>query len=262
MLVSIRRKQHNCKVVRRFQEDIWGRFSLNTKAIKVLKYICQVHQANFLYRKLLRKRFWFLKKKLTNKKVVKRLKRVLMKRRERFLYKVMTDEQEIKRLRHSLKAKFYFSMLKLRRFYGNLRRRNFKRIFKERGLNDKFLVGSFAYFLESRLDVILYRANFFSSIFTARQFILHKKIFVNGVLESKPGLKILLNDIISVPNYKNFYLVLKKRLKKKKLFINYPKYLYVSYLLGIIIMWRLPRIKEVPYPFFMDLVKVTNRFLN
>jgi len=177
-----------------------------------------------------------LKKRIKNERLIKRLKRVLLKRREKFVYKVVTDEQEIKRLRHSLKSKYYFGMLKLRCFYGNLRKRNFKRIFKDRGLTDKFLVGAFPYFLESRLDVLLYRANFFNSIFTARQFINHKKIFVNGLLETKPGLKILLYDMISIPNFKKFYLLLKRRLKKKKVLINYPNYLLVNYRLGIIFM--------------------------
>ena len=177
-----------------------------------------------------------MKKKITDKKIIKRLKRVLLKRREKFVYKVVTDEEEMKRLKHSLQSKYYFGMLKLRRFYGNLRKRNFKRIFKERGLNDKFLVGAFPYFLESRLDVILYRSNFFNSIFMARQFINHKKIFVNGLLETKPGLKVLLNDMISLPNYQNFYLLLTKRLKKKKVLINYPNYLHINYKLGVIFM--------------------------
>jgi len=263
MLSTIRRDQHNCKIIRRFQEDIWGRFPLKVKSKQVIKYLYNVHQDNFLYKKLLKKRFWFLKKKkrIVKVKVIKRLKRVLMKKREKFVYKVVTDEQEMKRLRHSLKSKYYFGMLKLRRFYGNLRKRNFKRIFKERGLNDKFLVGAFPYFLESRLDVILYRANFFSSIFTARQFISHKKIYVNGLLETKPGLKIFLNDVISLPNYKKFYLLIRSRLEDKKIFINYPHYLYVNYRLGLVIMWKLPIIKNIPYPFFMDLVKVTNGFL-
>jgi ribosomal protein S4 len=127
-------------------------------------------------------------------------------------------------------------MLKLRRFYGNLRKRNFKRVFNEKGLNDKYLVGSFAYFLEARLDVILYRANFFDSIFSARQFIVHKNVYVNGILETKPGLKVCLNDIIIVPNSKNFYGLVSKRLFNKKLFVNYPIYLYVSYKLGLITM--------------------------
>jgi ribosomal protein S4 len=261
MVVNIRRSQHNCKVVRRFQEDIWGRFTINNKATQVLKFITRAHQQNFLYRKLLSKRFWFLRKKIRSRKKLWKLKRVLMKRREKFVYKVVTDEQEIKRLRHSLKAKFYFSMLKLRRFYGNLKKRNFKRVFKERGLSDKFLMRSFGYFLESRLDVILYRSNFFSSIFTARQFITHKKIFVNGVLETKPGLKVILKDLISIPYYKKFYFLVRRRLKRKKLFVNYPMYLYVNYKLGIIMMWKLPVLKQIPYPFFLDLDKVTSGFL-
>jgi len=261
MVVNIRRSQHNCKVVRRFREDIWGRFTINNKATQVLKFLTKAHQQNFLYKRLLSKRFWFLKKKVRNRRKLEKLRRVLLKRREKFVYKVVTDEEEIKRLRHSLQAKFYFGILKLRRFYGNLKKRNFKRVFKERGLSDKFLIRSLGYFLESRLDVILYRSNFFISIFTARQFITHKKIFVNGVLESKPGLKVILKDFISVPYYKKFYLVVRRRLKKKKLFVNYPVYLYVSYKLGIIMMWKLPVLKQIPYPFFLDLVKITTGFL-
>jgi hypothetical protein len=37
--------------------------------------------------------------------------------------------------------------------------------------------------------------------------------------------------------------------------------LYVNYKLGIITMWNLPKLSQVPYPFFMDLNKITNRFL-
>jgi len=127
-------------------------------------------------------------------------------------------------------------MLKLRRFYGNLKKRNFKRLFRERGLTDKFLNFSFAYFLESRLDVLLYRANFFTSIFTARQFVNHKKVFVNGLIQSKVAIKLFLLDMITVSNYLYFYSMLKTRLENKKVFVNYPRYLEVNYKLGLILM--------------------------
>ena len=152
-------------------------------------------------------------------------------------------------------------MLKLRRFYGNLRKKNFKRIFRQKGLNDNFLGRSFAYFLESRLDVILYRANFFTSIYSARQFINHKKVLVNGVVENKPGIKLYVNDIISISNYKNFYVNIKNRLIQKKLLGNYPSYLEVNYKLGLIMLTKIPDVKEVPYPFFMNIEKLAQSFL-
>lgn len=244
MLTNIKKQKHDFKMVRRFQEDLWGRYAITNKSRQVLDFVYQAHQNSFKHRNLLKKRFFFL-----------------VRKKERFVYKVVTEEEEFKRKKNTMKINNYLSMLKLRRFYGNLRKKNFKRIFKEKGLNDNFLGLSFAYFLENRLDVILYRANFFTSIFTARQHINHKKIFVNGIIETKPGLKLYINDIISICNYKKFYVITKRRLLKKKLLGNYPVYLDVNYKLGLILLTSMPKIKDVPYPFFMNIEKLAQSFL-
>lgn len=244
MLTNVKKQKHDFKLVRRFQEDLWGRYVIGNKSRQVLNFLYEAHQNSFKHRDLLKKRFFFL-----------------VRKKERFVYKVVTDEQEFKKKKRTIKINEYLAMLKLRRFYGNLRKKNFKRIFRQKGLNDNFLGRSFAYFLESRLDVILYRANFFTSIYAARQFINHKKVLVNGLIESKPGIKLYVNDIISLYNYKNFYSNIKNKLINKKLLGNYPAYLEVNYKLGLIILTKIPEIKEVPYPFFMNLEKLSQSFL-
>jgi ribosomal protein S4 len=56
--------------------------------------------------------------------------------------------------------------------------------------------------LENRLDVILVRLYFCSTLFTARQLITHKKICVNFNIVNIPSAKLRNGDLISVvPNY-------------------------------------------------------------
>jgi len=110
------------------------------------------------------------------------------------------------------------------------------------------------------LDVILYRANFFKSIFEARQYINHKKIYVNGLLITKPGFLIFINDIITVSHFKNFYENLNSTLATRNLFINYPAYMEVNYKLGSIILVKIPEAAEVPFPFFMSLSTLVHNF--
>jgi len=152
-------------------------------------------------------------------------------------------------------------LLKLRRFYGSLGKRKFKRLFKQNGVYTNILGRSFAYFLESRLDVILYRSNFFSSIFAARQYISHHKVYVNGVVSSKPGMKIFLNDVITLIDFQKLYSSMKKRLENNEILVNYPAYLEVNYCLGVIILIKIPVNSEVPFPFFMNLDTVIHSFL-
>jgi small subunit ribosomal protein S4 len=119
---------------------------------------------------------------------------------------------------------------------------------------------SFAYFLESRLDVVLYRSNLFSSIYAARQYISHKKVYVNGRVVTKPGYRLKVHDIAVVSNPKVLYYQLKERLQKDLVLGNYPSYLEVNYKLGAVILSKLPENNEVPYPFFMDIETITNSF--
>lgn len=52
--------------------------------------------------------------------------------------------------------------------------------------------------LESRLDSLVLRAGFASTIYAARQYVSHGHIFVNGKRVNIPSYKIKVNDVISV----------------------------------------------------------------
>ena len=159
-----------------------------------------------------------------------------------------------------MKINSYLNRLKLRRFYGSITKQELKKVIEKAALNTNVLGRSFIYLLESRLDVILYRANFFSSIMAARQYINHKKVFVNGILANKPSQRLFLNDIINISDPLLVYNQLQQRLINKKLLINYPVYLEVNYRLGSIILTKMPLNDEVPYPFFFFFYSIAHNF--
>lgn len=236
-------KKHSLKIIRRFEEDIWGVLALKKKPTRVLNYIFEAYQNNHKYRKLLRYQHFFLSKK-----------------KSKFLYKIITEEKEFRRRKRTVKINSYLNLLKLRRFYGCLGKKKFKRVFKGTGLNSNVLGRSFPYFLESRLDIILYRSNFFSSVFSARQYINHKKVYVNGLLVTKPGYKIFIDDIISLENPGSFYKQVGTRLRDGNVLCNYPNYMEVNYKLGCIILTKMPTFADLPYPFFVTPSSLIHNF--
>ena len=105
-----KKSRHGFKIIRRFNEDIWAVLALTNKPSQVLNYVYEAYQNNYKYRKLLKrskKFFFFLKKK------------------RKFLYKIVTDEKEFKRKKRTLRINNYLNMLKLRRFYGNIKKKKF-----------------------------------------------------------------------------------------------------------------------------------------
>ena len=98
MSTNFKKKQHGLKIVRRFEEDIWGVLATSKKSNNVLNFVYEAYQNNFKYKKLLK----------DNKKAF-----FLAKRRGKFLYKITTDEKEFKRKRRSLKINNYLNLLKI-----------------------------------------------------------------------------------------------------------------------------------------------------
>jgi len=98
-----------------------------------------------------------------------------------FKYKIKWDYKNNLYLRKIIRLK-----------YGKLKNKEFYRLFKN-SKNYK----NFVYNLGSRLDVFLYNLLSPMSIFLLRQYILHGKIIVNGLVVNSPGFKIKPLDIIS-----------------------------------------------------------------
>ena len=69
---------------------------------------------------------------------------------------------------------------KMKCYYGNINERQFRNIYRKamqkKGNTTENLVG----FLERRLDTIIYRAKFVTTVFSARQLINHGHVKVNG----------------------------------------------------------------------------------
>ena len=256
------RNNHGFKVIKRFDEDIWNILANKETSIKrsrriqakkyitngrnILDYVYEAYQNNFRYRELLK----FHKNRF-----------FLIRRRARFTYKVVTNEKEFIRKKRTIKIKHYLNLLKLRRFYGNLSQKKFKQLFLNSNLNSNFLGKSFICLLETRLDVLLYRAGFFNSIFAARQYILHKGLLVNGVSIHKPNYLIKLLDLIFLKDPTSFYKKIQSKIQKGKMFGNFPAYLEVNYKLGALILYKIPKVTEVPFPFFLNYKHIGYSFL-
>ena len=87
---------------------------------------------------------------------------------------------------------------KLKGYYGNITEKQFRNIYAEavrrRGDTGEHLVG----LLERRLDAVVYRAKFVSTVFAARQFVNHGHVLVNGKRVTIPSYRVREGDVISV----------------------------------------------------------------
>ena len=136
-----------------------------------------------------------------------------------------------KKFRNNLYERKIFSL-----FYGGLKKKYIKKkIIKS--MNTKVYVNSnfsdFRHntlaFFESRLDTVLYRANFSLSIKGASQLILHGHVLLNGVRVRSKSYVLKTNDVIEIAhNTKSRYLV-KKNLDRSNFWPIPPKHLLVNY---------------------------------
>ena len=87
---------------------------------------------------------------------------------------------------------------KLKGYYGNITEKQFRNIYAEavrrRGDTGEHLVG----LLERRLDAVVYRAKFVSTVFAARQFVNHGHVLVNGKRVTIPSYRVREGDVISI----------------------------------------------------------------
>ena len=89
-------------------------------------------------------------------------------------------------------------MLKLRIFYGRMKKRPFKGLFRKVLKNRNLSAGTTPLFLEGRLDTLLYRTNLFTSIFFLKHFIHNKHIFVNGLCITEAKYLVKVGDVIFI----------------------------------------------------------------
>src|ERR1700741_2255439 len=87
---------------------------------------------------------------------------------------------------------------RLKGYYGNIGERQFRRIYEEaarrKGDTGENLIG----LLERRLDAVVYRMKFVSTVFAARQFVSHGHATVNGKRVTVASYVVREGDVIEV----------------------------------------------------------------
>lgn len=123
--------------------------------------------------------------------------------------------------------KFFILRQQFRVFYSFIKINNLKKIIL-RSFKKKDSVNAFVYFLESRLDVILFRLNLVSSIREARQKILHGNILINGKIIKQSSYNLKESDCLSFKKDKIIFYkkkILESIRCKKNFLIKIPNYI-------------------------------------
>jgi len=205
----------------------------------------------------------------------------LKAKRKPFLYRIDYADPKRKRAKTSLARELFLVKTKLLKFYNNIKKdqirryantKTFKIKFKAaRGYTNKALLkyhssnslkkrlalNAFFSLVEHRLDVMLFRSNLVQTMLQSRQFINHNHILVNQQIVSHSGYILNNFDVVSL----SFSIELKMRkkllqnLRKKNITLYSPKYIYSDYRLMRACIVSNPLVKQVPFPFKIDLRK-------
>lgn len=139
---------------------------------------------------------------------------------------------------------------KLKGYYGDVKESQFRTIFKEavrrKGDTSENLIA----LLESRLDAIVYRLNFVPTVFSARQFINHKHVMVNGKVVNIPSYRCRPGDVIEIREKSRQIPIVIEAIEKVEREV--PAYLTFEPSAHKGTFNRLPVMDEVPYPVQMN----------
>ena len=138
---------------------------------------------------------------------------------------------------------------KLKGYYGDLTEKQFKRTYQEaasmKGDTGQNLIG----LLERRLDMVVYRAKFAPTIFSARQIVSHGHIYVNGVKCNIASRRVRPGDIISLgKKAKEMALIAEAQTLPER---EVPEYVAADGTDKVTFV-RVPTLDEVPYPVKME----------
>jgi small subunit ribosomal protein S4 len=139
---------------------------------------------------------------------------------------------------------------KLKGHYGNITEKQFKAIYREaervKGDTSENLIG----LLERRLDAIVYRSKLVPTVFSARQFVNHGHVLVNGQKVNIPSYRCKVGDVIEVrEKSKDMGLVLEATQSSER---DTPDYLDVDHTKLKVGLNRIPVLSDVPYPVMME----------
>jgi len=139
---------------------------------------------------------------------------------------------------------------KLKGYYGNINERQFRNIYKkaamQKGDTGENLIG----LLERRLDAVVYRARFSTTIFSARQLINHGHVKVNGKKVNIGSYMVSEEDTIEIRDKSKQLAFIDIALANKER--ETPEYILMDEKNKKVTFVRTPKFEEVPYPVVME----------
>ncbi len=139
---------------------------------------------------------------------------------------------------------------KMKFYYGNMNERQFRNVYrkaiKKRGNTTENFIG----LLERRLDTVIYRAKFATTVFSARQLINHGHIKVNGKKVNIPSYSVSEKDTIELKDKSKELVVIAGALINKEREV--PDYIQMDEKNKTAKFLRVPKFSEVPYPTIME----------
>ena len=139
---------------------------------------------------------------------------------------------------------------KMKFYYGNMNERQFRNVYRKalqkRGNTTENLVG----FLERRLDTIIYRAKFATTVFSARQLINHGHFKVNKKKVNISSYLVREEDLIEVKDKSKGLTIIDTSLSSKER--DVPEYIQLDTKNKTAKLVRVPKFADIPYPTVME----------
>ncbi len=139
---------------------------------------------------------------------------------------------------------------KLKGHYGNITEKQFRGIYAEavrvKGDTSENLVG----LLESRLDAVVYRAKFVTTVFAARQFVNHGHVMVNGGRCNIPSRRLKVGDVVEIREKSRTLNIVLEAIQNAER--DVPEYIDVDHNKLTARLTAVPQLADVPYPVQME----------
>jgi ribosomal protein S4 len=207
--------------------DIWG-YHRRYKKISKLIYFMKIIRDHRRARRLLYRREFIFNFK----------KRIWFKFRKRFK-------------KEYIKHRFLFN------FYLIVKKKNFLKYKKLASKLKGFYTKNYFNFVEGRLFMLVYRANFINNLFKLKSIIDRGIFYVNGQRKFFSNYHVKVGELVQVDfKYKKLLSIdMKYRFMQRVIIRNPGRYLYINYKFLFILFLRSPKLNELKFPIRIDIKK-------
>lgn len=144
------------------------------------------------------------------------------------------------------------------RFFYNMSEKQFRNLFNRAVKSKADTILAFLQLLESRLDMVVYRADMAPTIFSARQLVTHKHVKVNGKTVNIPSYLVQPGDVIEIKDKSKSMSLIVDALEKMER--DVPVYLKLDKDAKKVEYIATPLITDVVYPFEVELNSIVELY--